>query len=250
VPGPHPPEPPWLAATEADIGSDGGADSVRLGGRPWAQGLSGDVDPGSPPGAEVMARVDGVLTQSREGLGRSPDQVVGHGRREYQCPWEVRRCDRVWRIGPESVDGGDTRTPPERRARGARWLLVWPEAGWLITPADSAGGPTGNAGHGKPRGHQGYAGWALYRGGSAGRAWLTETRLDLEPYSGEKPTYGIVGGHWRRGDGGIVTPPCNRKSTAGNPPPKVGAPVLYPTGVPRESRPYQAWQRSPLLLSR
>jgi hypothetical protein len=36
--------------------------------------------PVSPPGVEVMARVEGVLTQSREGLGRSPDQVVGHGR--------------------------------------------------------------------------------------------------------------------------------------------------------------------------
>jgi hypothetical protein len=33
--------------------------------------------PASPPGVEVTARVDGVLTQSREGLGGSPDQVVG-----------------------------------------------------------------------------------------------------------------------------------------------------------------------------
>ena len=65
------------------------------------QGLSGDVAPVSPPGVEVMARVDGGLTQSREGLGRRPDQVVGQGRRYNHGPWEIRRCDRVWRIGPE-----------------------------------------------------------------------------------------------------------------------------------------------------
>jgi hypothetical protein len=40
-------------------------------------GAHGDMDPVSPPGVEVMARVDGVLTQSREGVGRRPDQVVG-----------------------------------------------------------------------------------------------------------------------------------------------------------------------------
>jgi hypothetical protein len=49
--------------------------------------------------------------------------------------------------------------------------------------------------------------------------------------------------HWRRGDGGIVTPPCSRKSTAGNPPPNVGAAVLDPTsdrgGRNSISNPYQ-----------
>ena len=86
-------------------------------------GSHGDMDPVSPPGVEVTARVDGVLTQSREGLGRSPDQVVGQGLLYNQGPWEVRRCDRAWRIGPYSVEGGDSRTPSERRARGSRWLL-------------------------------------------------------------------------------------------------------------------------------
>jgi hypothetical protein len=79
--------------------------------------------PASPPGVEVMARVDGVLTQSREGLGRSPDQVVGQGLLYNQRSWEVRGCDRAWRIGPDSVEGGDNITPSERRARGSRWLL-------------------------------------------------------------------------------------------------------------------------------
>ncbi len=57
--------------------------------------------PVSPPGVEVMARVEGGLTQSREGLGRSPDQVVGHGLLYNQCPWEVRGWGRDWRIGPQ-----------------------------------------------------------------------------------------------------------------------------------------------------
>jgi hypothetical protein len=35
--------------------------------------------PASPPSVEVAARVEGVLTQSGEGVARSPDQVVGHG---------------------------------------------------------------------------------------------------------------------------------------------------------------------------
>ena len=52
---------------------------------------------------------------------------------------------------------------------------------------------TGDEGHVKPRGHGGYADLALYLGGSAGRAWVTETRLDLEPYWG-KPDVRILGG--------------------------------------------------------
>ena len=42
----------------------------------WQRGSG----PGSPPGVEVTARVEGALTQSREGLVGSPDQVVGQGR--------------------------------------------------------------------------------------------------------------------------------------------------------------------------
>jgi len=76
--------------------------------------------PASPPGVEVMARVDGVLTQSREGLGYSPDQVVGQGLRYNQCAWEVRGRGRDWRIGSHSVEGRDNITLPERRARGSR----------------------------------------------------------------------------------------------------------------------------------
>ena len=79
--------------------------------------------PVSPPGVEVMARVEGVLTQSREGLGHSPDQVVGQGLLYNQCPWEIRGCGRDWRIGPHSVEEGDNITPSERRARGSRGLL-------------------------------------------------------------------------------------------------------------------------------
>ena len=52
---------------------------------------------------------------------------------------------------------------------------------------------TGDEGHVKPRGHRGYANLALYLGGCAGRAWLTETRLDFEPYWG-KPDVRILGG--------------------------------------------------------
>ncbi len=41
------------------------------------RGRIGDVHPNPPPGVGEMARVEGSLTQSREGLGVSPDQVVG-----------------------------------------------------------------------------------------------------------------------------------------------------------------------------
>src|SRR6516162_11261797 len=39
---------------------------------------------------------------------------------------------------------------------------------------------------------------------------------------------GIIGGLRKRGHGGNVHPPCNRKSEEGNPPPTAGAPELYP----------------------
>jgi hypothetical protein len=82
--------------------------------------------PAFPPGVEVMARVDGVLTQSREGLGGSPDQVVGQGLLYNQCAWEVRGCGRDWRIGSHSVEGRDNKTLSEQRARGSRWSLGGP----------------------------------------------------------------------------------------------------------------------------
>ena len=42
---------------------------------------------------------------------------------------------------------------------------------------------------------------------------------------------GIIGGLRKRGHGGNVHPPCNRKSEDGNPPSTAGAPELY--RVPR-----------------
>jgi hypothetical protein len=74
--------------------------------------------------------------------------------------------------GRSSGDERDMTTLSERRARGSRWLLEWPEAGWLTMPAEDAGRRTGNEGPVKPRGHRGYADLALYLGGLAGRAWL------------------------------------------------------------------------------
>ena len=79
--------------------------------------------PASPSGVQVTARVEGVLTQSREGVGHSPDQVVGQGLLYNQCPWEIRGCGRDWRIGPHSEDGRDMITLSEQRARGSRWSL-------------------------------------------------------------------------------------------------------------------------------
>jgi len=152
-------------------------------------------DPAFPPGAEVTARVDGVLTQSREGVVRSPNQVVGQGLR-YK-PMTLAKSggadgtDGSGRIG---VDERDTITRSERRARGPRWLLLSePEAGRV---PDRAGGvrrrDISDEGHVKPRSSRGYADLALDLDGSARMAWLTETRLDLEPYCG-KPDVRILG---------------------------------------------------------
>ena len=64
--------------------------------------------------------------------------------------------------------------------------MLWePEAGWLRIPAGSAGGSPGNEGHVKPRDPWGDADAALDLRVHAGRAWLTGTRLDLEPYWGK-----------------------------------------------------------------
>ena len=43
---------------------------------------------------------------------------------------------------------------------------------------------------------------------------------------------GIIGGGGKRGHGGTVHPPRNRKSELCNLPPKVGAPDLYPNKLP------------------
>jgi hypothetical protein len=61
--------------------------------------------------------------------------------------------------------------------------LLWePEAGWLRIPAASAGGSLGNAGRVKLLVHRGDADLALDLGAQSGRARLTGTHLDLEPY--------------------------------------------------------------------
>jgi RNA-directed DNA polymerase len=48
-------------------------------------GVHRGYGPVPPSGVQVTARVEGVLAQSREGLGRSPDQVVGHGLLYNHC---------------------------------------------------------------------------------------------------------------------------------------------------------------------
>jgi hypothetical protein len=62
--------------------------------------------------------------------------------------------------------------------------------------ADNASGirkrVTGDEGQVKPKGLRGYADLALYLASPAGKAWLTEARLDLEPYWG-KPDVRCVG---------------------------------------------------------
>ena len=45
---------------------------------------------------------------------------------------------------------------------------------------------------------------------------------------GKSDLPGLQGGLGKRGHGGTVNPPCNRKGKAGNPPPSTGAPELYP----------------------
>jgi len=43
---------------------------------------------------------------------------------------------------------------------------------------------------------------------------------------------GIIGGLGKRGHGGIVKPPRNRKGESGNPPPKATASEFYPNHLP------------------
>src|SRR5215472_2875940 len=51
-------------------------------------------------------------------------------------------------------------------------------------------------------------------------------RLRTGPGKSGRP--GLSGGLGKRGYGGNVNPPCNRKGRNGNPPPTTGAPELYP----------------------
>ncbi len=55
-----------------------------------------------------------------------------------------------------------------------------------------------------------------------------EDRPRLRTVPGKSGRTGLSGGLGKRGHGGNVNPPCNRKGEAGNPPPTTGAPELYP----------------------
>lgn len=187
--------------------------------------------PASPPGVEVTARVEGALTQSREGLDRSPDQVVGQGLLYNQCSWEVRGCGRDWRIGPDSVEGRDNITLPEQRARGPRWsLLSEPEAGrYRVRAGGVRRRDISDEGHVKPGSARGYADLALKLGRFGGRAWLMATHLGLEPYWRKAAVRNLRGG---AGDVAMRAGLRPAAKAAVKPPDAtVGAPALYPTDL-------------------
>src|SRR6266516_1373504 len=75
-------------------------------------------------------------------------------------------------------------------------------------------------------------------------------RLRTGPEKFGRP--GLLGGLRKRGYGGIVTPPRNRKSEDGNPPPTAGAPELYPRttrGVARLPE-HTVWYHPPAVILR
>jgi hypothetical protein len=59
-----------------------------------------------------------------------------------------------------------------------------------------------------------------------GRLKEERPRLRTGPEKLGRP--GLLGGLGKRGHGGNVNPPCNRKGEAGNPPPTTGALEFYP----------------------
>lgn len=148
-------------------------------------GIHRGYGPVPPSGVQVTARVEGVLTQSGEGIVRSPDQVVGQGLR-YK-PLIVVKSGGAGETGASGRSGGDERdtiTRSERRARGPRWsLLREPEAGrYRIRAGGVRRRDISDEGHFKLRGRRGYADLALKLDSFAGRAWLMATHLGLEPY--------------------------------------------------------------------
>src|SRR5215469_3474524 len=70
---------------------------------------------------------------------------------------------------------------------------------------------------------------------------------------GKSDLPGLQGGLGKRGHGGNVIPPCNRKGKAGNPPPTTGAPEFYPNrrtiGLTRMSSGYTRQQLRARRLS-
>jgi hypothetical protein len=136
-----------------------------------------------PSGVQAPARREGRVTQSGDGLDGSPDQVVGQGPWYNQAiPGKAGRVVEIRASGHGSEEGEDSITSPERRTRGSRWSLAVPEAGWAPERASRIRRrDTGDEGQVKPRRRRGYADLALDLGGSAGRAWLMETRLGLKP---------------------------------------------------------------------
>ncbi len=117
-----------------------------------------------------------------------------------------------------------------------------PEAGWVPERASRIRRrDISDEGHVKPRRRRGYVDLALYLGGSAGRAWLTETRLDLEPYW-RKPDVRHL-----RGGAGDVAMRTGLRPTAKAvdlpPDSNVGAPALYPTDYRSELLPVGSERR-------
>jgi hypothetical protein len=98
-------------------------------------GMHREIGPASPPGVEVTARVEGALTQSREGLGGSPYQVVGQKASGItNVLGKAGGAIETGGSGRSSEEERDNRTLSEQRTRGPRWLLKWPEA-WLVENA-------------------------------------------------------------------------------------------------------------------
>jgi hypothetical protein len=65
-----------------------------------------------------------------------------------------------------------------------------------------------------------------------GRLKEERPRLRTGPEKLGRP--GLLGGLGKRGHGGNVNPPCNRKGEAGNPPPTTGALEFYPNRTNRQ----------------
>ena len=87
--------------------------------------------PINPSGVQALARREGRVTQSGDGLDGRPDQVVGQGPWYNQAiPGKSGGVVEIRASGHGSEEGEDSITFPERRTRGSRWSLAAPEAGW------------------------------------------------------------------------------------------------------------------------
>jgi hypothetical protein len=129
--------------TEAGVGWDGGADALLCCGKPLGAGRQLGY-----PRSSSRRRGDGTQ-------GRSVDAKQGRSRRQPRPGRRAQTCG-ITRVPGKSVgvvetggsgcsseDGRDNRTLLEPRPRGLRWLSYWPEADWLIIPADKQEGAQG-----------------------------------------------------------------------------------------------------------